>query len=319
MRSVPILIVALAVLGTACSDPGGPSASSSSHWLTCETDSDCDNLSLPASCGSDGYCVSATGKIEQSVVFEDEFDGDTLDSSSYLPESGFSIRNGDLEYYTDRPENVALDSGELVLTARAEAYEEAMFTSASIETRSLKSWTYGRFEARILAPTGRGCGPAFWLYPETDAAPVRVCTSADACTEGTWPAWGDMVVMTVRSEQPSEVLHTASYATPDDTLGELVRGEGGGTTSLEQPASADYHDYAMLWGPERIDWFVDGALRASFDTTDGAIHHPEGKNPFHEPFHLKLTLAVGGLSEAPVADDYPQEMRVSWLRVTQYQ
>ncbi len=319
MRFKSLLLAAVAVLATACGEPSGPSSSSSSHWLTCETDSDCENLPVPASCGSDGYCVSASGKIEQSVVFEDEFDGETLDGNSYLPESGFSLRNGDAEYYTDRPENLTVQDGELVLTARAEAYEEAMFTSASIETRSLQSWTYGRFEARILAPTGRGCGPAFWLYPESDAAPVRVCTSADSCTEGLWPAWGDIVVMTVRSEQPSDVLHTASYATPDDALGELVRGEGGGMTVLDQPASADYHDYAVLWGPQRIDWFVDGVLQASFDTTASAIHHPEGKNPFNEPFHLKLTLAVGGLSEAPVADDYPQEMRVAWLRVTEYE
>ena len=318
MRPVRLLSVALGALVMACGEPSGPSSSSSSHWLSCEQDSDCDNLAVPASCGGDGYCVSSTGKIEQSIVFEDDFDGETLDADSFAPEIGFSVRNGDAEYYTDRPENLTLQDGELVLTARAEAYEEAMFTSASIETRGLHSWTYGRFEARILAPSGRGTGPAFWLYPES-GAPVRVCSSASDCTEGTWPAWGDIVVMTVRSEQPNEILHTSSYATPDDALGELTRGQGGGTTSLATPVSADYHDYAVLWGPQRIDWFVDGELQATLDTTSADIHHPEGINPFTQPFHLKLSLAVGGLSEAPFAADYPQEMRVDWVRVTQFE
>src|SRR5262245_33808398 len=57
MRFQSLLFVALAVLAAACGEPSGPNASSSSHWLTCESDSDCDNLSVPASCGSDGYCV----------------------------------------------------------------------------------------------------------------------------------------------------------------------------------------------------------------------------------------------------------------------
>jgi beta-glucanase (GH16 family) len=97
-----------------------------------------------------------------------------------------------------------------------------------------------------------------------------------------------------------------------------VRGQGGGGTSLSEPAASGYHDCAIQWGPRRIDWFIDGERTASFDTTDAAIHHPEQSDPFAQPFHLLLSLAVGGLSEAPVADDYPQEMRVDWLRVTQY-
>ena len=319
MRPARLPLVAFAVLATACGEPSGPSSSSSSHWLRCEADADCDNLPLPATCGGDGYCVSGTRKVEQTVVFEDDFEGAALDASSFQPELGFSVRNGDAEYYTDRPDNVALEGGELVITARAEDYEDAAFTSGSIETRGLRSWTYGRFEARILAPTGRGCGPAFWLYPESDVPPVRVCSDADTCTEGTWPAWGDIVVMTVRSDAPNDVLHTASFATPDATLGELVRDEGGGTTTLEAPVSAEYHDYAVVWGPRRIEWFLDGELTASFATTSGGIFQPEGENPFAQPFHLKLSLAVGGLAEAPVAADYPQAMRVDWLRVTQFE
>src|SRR5687767_4488860 len=111
MRPV-LLSVALAVLAMACGEPSGPSSSSSSHWLSCETDADCDNLPVAASCGGDGYCQSSTGKIEQAVVFEEEFDGPTLDGESFLPESGFSVRNGDAEFYTDRPDNLSLQDGE---------------------------------------------------------------------------------------------------------------------------------------------------------------------------------------------------------------
>jgi beta-glucanase (GH16 family) len=317
MRAAGHLLVALVILApAACSQP---STSSSSHWLSCEDDADCDNLPLTATCGGEGYCVAGTRKVEARVVFEDEFDGDRLDPARYAAETGFSVRNGDAEYYTERSENIALKDGELVLTARAEPYEEAEFTSGSIETRGLASWSYGRFEARMLVPGGRGCGPAFWMYPEMPGSNVEVCDAEGLCTEGTWPAWGDIVVMTLRSEEPTRVLHTASFATPNETGAGLTRGQGGDTTVLENPASAGWHDYAAVWGPRRIEWFVDGELGAVFDTTYNGIYQPDGQDPFALPFHLKLSLAVGGLSETPIAEDYPQELRVAWLRVTQYE
>jgi beta-glucanase (GH16 family) len=318
MHVVRLLPLACAIVALACSEPkGGPSASSSSHFLSCAQDSDCDNLPAPATCGIDGYCVNGTRNIERDIVFEDNFDGSVLDAKSFAPELGFSIRNGEAEYYLGGAENLSLSGGELVLTARAEAHDQAKFTSASVETRGLHSWTYGLFEARILAPTGRGCSPAFWLYPETPGAPVKLCSSFSACATDVVPAWGDIIVMNARSEQPEQVRHIAAYATPSDTLPVPSPAEGGSST-LQQDPSAAYHEYSALWGPERIDWFVDGKLQASFDTTSTAIYQPEGKNPFAQPFHLKLSLAIGGLAEAPVAADYPQTMRVDWVRVTQF-
>jgi beta-glucanase (GH16 family) len=152
--------------------------------------------------------------------------------------------------------------------------------------------------------------------PQNPGQDFTVCSAANDCTTGSWPAWGDIVVMTVRSEHPTEVLHTASYAKEDATLG-LTRGQGGATTDLGAPVSDGYHDYAISWGPRRVEWFIDGELRASFDTTAADIVAPEGARPFEQPFYVKLLLAVGGLAEAPDATQYPQEMRVRSLKVWQ--
>lgn len=321
MHLVRLGLLLLSALAVACGEPnGGPSSSSSSHFLECERDADCSNLPVAATCGGDGYCATASGRVEREVVFEDDFDGNVLAAASYAPELGFGLRHEEDQYYLGGPANLKVADGQLVLTARAEAKEMAMFTSASVETRGLRSWTYGLFEARILAPTGRGCAPSFWLYPEAPGAPVKTCNSFTDCTEDdVWPAWGSVSVMNVRSEQPAQVRQEASFATPHATLPALTGSEGGGSTQLAADASAGYHDYAAWWGPERIDFFIDGELRATFDTTSTEINHPEGKNPFAQPFHLKLSLAVGGLAEAPVAADYPREMRVDWVRVTQFQ
>ena len=310
----------LSLSAVACGDPSEPQSSSSSNWLHCVSDAQCDNLSVPAVCGADGYCATAGGnKVEQALVFQDEFDGDSLNLNNFRVETGYSLRNGDAETYTSRPENVALVGGELVLTARAESFGSAQYTSGSIETAGLKSWKYGRFEANMLVPAGAGTAPAFWLLPQSPGKDVTVCSSATACTTGSWPAWGDIVVMTVRSEQPNQVLHTASYAKEDATLGTLTRGQGGATTDLGESVAAGYHDYAISWGPRRVDWFIDGILRGSFDTTLPEILAPDGVPPFQQAFYLKLLLAVGGLSEAPVPAQYPQEMRVRSLKIWQYQ
>lgn len=308
--------LALTAAVVAC---GSPDASSSTHWLTCQTDLDCSNVPGSSSCGPEHFCVADDGhRIERVVVFEDDFDAPGIDPTHFAFETGRSIRNGDAEAYTDRAENAFTERGELVLRARAESYDGASYTSASLHTEGLHGFTYGRIAARILVPDGAGTGPAFWMLPEAPGERVDVCDADGVCTNATWPAWGDIVIMTARSERPEAVLHTASYAKWNEAAMQYVRGEGGDTQILPESAAAHYHEYAVEWGPERIDWSTDGVVDASFDTTSADILHPGDVDPFSRAFNVRLSLAVGGLSETPNPALYPQDMRVDWLRVWQY-
>ena len=98
--------------------------------------------------------------------------------------SGSGWGNGELEYYTARPENVALDgAGHLAITARAESYLGKDYTSGRINTRAASSRTpYGRFEARMQMPAGQGIWPAFWMLGDNQP------------TVG-WPACGEIDIM----------------------------------------------------------------------------------------------------------------------------
>jgi beta-glucanase (GH16 family) len=301
----------------ACSEPN---ASSSSNWLVCQQTQDCANFPGTVSCGNDGFCEGADGhKVEAQLVFEDTFSNTSLDPASFAYETGFSIRNADSEAYTSRPQNVFIENGDLVLQANAEQLGQAAYTSGSVDTQGLQSFSYGKIAARIWAPDGKGVGPAFWMLPEHPGANVNVCEDNGQCVASTYPAWGDIVIMTVRSEQPTQLLHTASYATFDTATQTYIRGQGGMTEALAASLADGYHEYAVEWGPARIDWLTDGKVVASFDTTAADIYHPSGQNPFAQAFNLRLSLAVGGLSEAPDPSAYPQQMRVDWLRVWQYQ
>jgi len=101
------------------------------------------------------------------LVWSDEFDVPGLpDPKKWTYEEG-KVRNGEAQYYTKaRPENCRIEGGMLILEARKEPFTGARgsgdYTSASIETKGLGSWQYGRLEMRAKLPQGLGVWPAFW-------------------------------------------------------------------------------------------------------------------------------------------------------------
>ncbi len=309
----------MVAIASGCGGQSAPSTSSSTHWLTCRVDSDCENLAVGAACGSEGFCSTSGGaRLVQRLVYSDEFDSSTLDRSRLGYEIGAGIRNGEVQAYTDRPENVSIDAGSLVLTGRAEEYGGAEFTSGSVSSEGLFSFTFGRVEARIAAPVVRGCSAAFWMLPENPAPPVLSCIGDSPCYSGTWPAWGDITVANLQSKLPGQVLGTASYGIWDDALGGVTHGVFSGANAIVEDATA-YHTYALEWGPSRLDWFVDDTLVRTLPLPPEGMYLPDGVNPFQRPFHVRLNLALGGLDQTPDPAEYPQELRVDWIRVWQWQ
>lgn len=67
------------------------------------------------------------------LVWSDEFEGMSLDTENWTCETGRGYNgwgNNELQYYTDRPENVQVRDGKLVITARREDYQGADVASA---------------------------------------------------------------------------------------------------------------------------------------------------------------------------------------------
>lgn len=318
-RTLRLGAALLAITAMACGGKSGGNASSSTHWLTCDVDSDCANLTVGAVCGDDGFCSTSAGRrLQQQLVYSDDFEEPMLDSARFGFEVGAGIRNDEAQAYTDRSENVAIDAGDLVLTARAEEYEGSSFTSGSVNSEGRFSFTFGRVEARLSAPTGDGCSAAFWMLPEDPAPPVQSCTDDAGCYMGTWPAWGDITIANLQSQLPEQVLGTASYGVWDEALEGVTHGVfSGENASVDDPTA--YHVYAIEWGPSRIDWFVDDELVRTLELPPNDMYFPGGEDPFQQPFHVRLNLAIGGLDQTPDPADYPEELRVDWVRVWQWQ
>ncbi|NMO14654.1 glycoside hydrolase family 16 protein [Pyxidicoccus fallax] len=238
---------------------------------------------------------------EWELVWQDEFEGPegTPPATERWRHDvgGDGWGNAQLEFNTDRTENAALDGdGHLVITARKERYGTRDYTSARLTTKGRFERAYGRFEARLQMPVGRGMWPAFWLL------------GADIDEVG-WPQCGEIDILEYRGQLPSIIrgsLHGPGYS-------------GGNNIGLEHVVAGaklneDFHVYAVEWEPERIRWLLDG--KVFFEATPKSL--PAGKQwVYDHPHFIILNLAVGGNFVGPPdrTTVFPQQLKVDYVRV----
>ncbi|MWV42667.1 family 16 glycosylhydrolase [Paenibacillus sp. HJL G12] len=230
-----------------------------------------------------------------NLVWSDEFNGNSLDKSNWKTEIGTGTGgwgNNELQYYTDRQENVQVTGGNLVITARKEAYGGMNYTSARIKTQGLHSFTYGKIEARIKLPSGQGLWPAFWLL------------GSNIDSVG-WPKSGETDIMERVNNNPY-VNGTVHW----DANGQADYGQVSGNIDFSQ-----YHVYSVEWDSKYIKWFVDGQQFNAFYIENGTGNTEE----FQRPFFLLLNLAVGGNwpGSPNNSTQFPAQMLVDYVRVYQ--
>ncbi|WP_433614554.1 RICIN domain-containing protein [Paenibacillus cellulositrophicus] len=229
------------------------------------------------------------------LVWSDEFDGTALNRSNWTPEIGTGSGgwgNNELQYYTDRSQNLQVTGGNLVITARKESYGGMNYTSARIKTQNLKSFTYGKIEARIKLPSGQGLWPAFWML------------GSNISMVG-WPYSGETDIMERVNNNPY-VNGTVHW----DAGGHAEYGRVSGNLDFSQ-----YHVYSVEWDSKYIRWFVDGQQFNEFYIENGTGNTEE----FQRPFFLLLNLAVGGNWPGAPNDStpFPAQMLVDYVRVYQ--
>lgn len=257
-----------------------------------------------------GYGQSATSgrpnsKSAWTLVWRDEFhrpDGSLPDARKWnLETGGNGWGNQELEYYTDRPENVHIEHGHLVITARREDYTgkdgvSRHFTSARIKTQGKFSQAYGRFEARIRIPYGQGLWPAFWML-------------GDNVGQAGWPGGGEIDIMENIGKEPSTVhgtIHGPGYS-GDNGIGAPF--------TLRNARFADkYHLFAVEWEPNAIRFYVDKRL---YETRTPADLPPGTSWVYNHPFFVILNVAVGGSwpGNPDSTTIFPQTMLVDYVRV----
>ena len=211
--------------------------------------------------------------------------------------------NQELQYYTDRSDNVTVQNGVLLITAREESFEGAQYTSARLLTKDLFEQQYGRFEARIRLPSGQGIWPAFWML------------GADI-DENPWPGAGEIDIMEYRGQEPSVLIgsvHGPGY-------------NGGNAISKEFVLENDrfdtgFHIFGIEWGPEYVNFYVDDVLYNQI-TPEDVNEETDGRGEwvFDKPFYILMNVAVGGtfVGSPNAQTAFPQTMLVDYVRIYEF-
>jgi beta-glucanase (GH16 family) len=232
----------------------------------------------------------------KTITMQDEFDVEGTPNSSIWTYDigGNGWGNNELQYYTNRSNNVTVQNGYLLITAEKENFEGASYTSARLLTKGLFEQKYGRFEARIKLPWGQGLWPAFWLLG-SDIDTVQ------------WPNCGEIDIMENRGQEPTLINGTVHG--PGYSGGESITKSYSLTNDR---FDTDFHIFGIEWAPDYINYYVDDVLYNQITPADVT-----GEWVFDKPFFIIINLAVGGnyVGSPNTETVFPQTMLVDYVRV----
>ena len=215
------------------------------------------------------------------LTWHDEFDGTTVDLSKWTPDDRNLHKNNELQHY--RPDDVIVKDGILTLRSQAREFQGQPYTSGLVDSRGKFYQAYGRFEARVKVPKGKGLWPAFWLLPE----------------DASWPP--EIDIMEFLGHIPNIVNMTLHSPGP-----------GGKITQHKDFFGPyfpkDFHTFSVEWEPDEMRFFVDGKQRAAYKE-----HLPD------KPHFIILNMAVGGDWPGNPDDPkvFPAKFEIDYVRVWQ--
>lgn len=249
------------------------------------------------------------------LVWEDNFDGSSLNPSVWNYEKGtgdWGWGNGELQNYTDRPENVNVADGKLTITCKKEEYNGSHYTSGRIQTRNKVMAKYGKIESLIKVPNGAaGVWPAFWLLGTGNG--------------GGWPQCGEIDIMEMMCTNDvstwNKALTTYHWNT-NGVSGSSNHGMYGESVNVGEQLGNAWRIYGLEWTPKSMTGYVanaDGSNRRNICTMD-ISSRTGGMEAFTDyEFYIIYNFAFGGsYVENQIDENFTKgEMVVDWVRIYQ--
>jgi len=225
-----------------------------------------------------------------NLTFEEDFEGSGLDTSKW--DFGFGWDTNSTAFLeTNRPENLYLENGNLIIRVDTIPGEEEGWYSAAINTKNHFSQHKGYFEVRMKAAKGNGYINAFWSKPITDE----------------WPPEIDFVE--VLGKPPTKDAHFTVHWSDNGHQ------QQGTATHTKTDLSEDFHVYGCEWGNDLFKWFMDGKEAYNTSKGHGII------TGYPSPFYLMLNVHVVSKNSSwwtGVPDEnniFPAYTKVDWVRV----
>jgi len=247
------------------------------------------------------------------LVWADEFNQEGApDSLNWSYEHGF-VRNNEFQWY--QPQNAVCHNGLLIIEARRVNLPNPnyvpqstnwktnrpniTYTSASLNTRGLRSFQYGRFEMRAKIDTSAGLWPAFWTLG----------------VSGEWPSNGEIDIMEYYRKK---LLANIACGTAEKYKAKWYSNTKQISAFKDPKWSSKFHIWRMDWDENVISLYVDNELLNRVELKNLANRDATGKNPFMQPHYMLLNLAVGGDSGGdPEATQFPKRYEIDYVRVYQ--
>jgi beta-glucanase (GH16 family) len=233
-----------------------------------------------------------------TLVWSDEFEGTSLKTANWKYETGnWGWGNNEKENYTTN--NATVAGGVLDIVAKSD------LTSARIKSAGLKTFKYGKIQARIKCDQGTGSWPAYWM--------LGTCSS-------TWPQQGEIDILE-HANNNNYTLQTCHWSSNGISATSGVHASYG-TADLKNQGKtiptmdvSEWHVYTIEWTSSHIDFYVDSTKTMAIDVGNSA----NGLDAYNYPFYFIFNFAIGG--------DFPQvwsgftnlpwHMYVDYVRVYQ--
>ncbi len=210
-----------------------------------------------------------------SLVWGDEFDYEGSpdpDKWGYRMGNINGWGNGEVQKYTDKPENVYVKDGVLTITAIRPENSNS-WTSAAVKTQKKAFWDHGYVEVRAKLPEGVGTWPAIWMLPNGEKY-------------GTWPRSGEIDIM----EMVGFDLNTVVTTLHTNAFNHKIGTQKTRSATIKDTVN-HYHTYAVDWNTDHMTWYVDGEEFYSVQNEWGDSHN---EWPFDIPFYLIMNIAIDG-------------------------
>jgi len=295
-------------------------------------------ISLPY--GTYDFC----GNGQWIMVFEDEFDNNQLDLSKWREspnqQGGLFLTNLSQEYRT--LDNVIVSGGSMKIVAKDEVvYKRAFkwkpdneilidglpnlrqydYTSSLVESKFKMS--YGKVEASVRIPKGRGFWPGFWLYSGDPWNEIDIFEYWNQHDSN-----GDFDLMT--SVKTHNI--TSHYAIDNSNHRQCA------TSYYGIDASADSQVYSVIYDRNRTEYYANNTMKRydvryytdSWQETGCQIY---GGLPYElnlaypiDPMRIIFSLYIQNekevngtiIDESPdITTPFPSEMQVNWVRYYQ--
>jgi beta-glucanase (GH16 family) len=227
----------------------------------------------------------------ESLIWADEFDkAGAPDPGKWGYDLGNNNGwgNNEVQYYTNRTDNVTVADGKLKITLKKENFSGYNYTSARLLSKGKFNFKYGRVEFKAKLLTGGGTWPALWaIGSNIDTTP--------------WPACGEIDIMEHVGNQQNKVFATLHY--PGH-----YGGSGVSNNTMVPTASTEFHVYSLEWTAKEMKFAVDGKVYHTFAN--------DASTPFNNNFFLIMNVAMGGNFGGAVDPNFTSgTMEVEYVRV----